>query len=124
MACSAGSFTRSICGRNSGFAAEKERIGQIIRRARVLEYRKVARQRRDIPDIPAFELSDERRIDILIANAVRDDIEAGAHEPFRVCEVEEVRRDSEVALVRFVDQRRVGFGRMSFALPFIPVLMM
>ena len=50
-------------------------------------------------------------IDVLIADAVGDDVEPGVHERFGICQIEEVRCHSQVALVRFIDQRGVGLRR-------------
>jgi hypothetical protein len=82
------------------------------RRARLVhELCEVARQRGNVADVPLLDGGDERCVDVLIADAVRDHVHARGQKPASVLDVEQVRRGSEPALVRLVDERAVDRRR-------------
>ena len=71
----AGSFTISRSFLKTASASLEERLDEIGGRRFEFEDRQVAGQRGDVGDVPPFEVRDERRVDVLIANAVRHDVE-------------------------------------------------
>src|SRR4249919_1481158 len=50
-------------------------------------------------------------VDRAVADAVRERIDAGADETFAILQVEDMRGDAEVVLMRLVDDRPVEVGR-------------
>ena len=58
-------------------------------------------------------------VDVLVANAVRERVEPGAHQPLRILEVEDVRGDAQPVLVRLVDDGGIQLGRqlLDLAIP-------
>src|SRR6185295_16299890 len=59
-------------------------------------------------------------VDVLVTNAVRERVDSGAHEPLRVVHVEDVRRNPQPAIVRFVDDGGILCG--SYLLDLTPAL--
>ena len=53
-----------------------------------------------------LEHGNELVVDVLVAHAVRERVDAGADQPLGVLEIEDVRGDPQAALVRLVDDRR------------------
>ena len=90
---------------------QEERIAHVCYRCFELEYRHVARQGRDIRDVPAFQIRDERAVDILIAYAVRNDIEPCVHQSPGLFQVKQMRRDPEPMFVGLLDDRTVHLRR-------------
>ena len=60
-------------------------------------------------------------VDVLVANAVREGVDPGTHEPLRVLEIEDVRGDPQPALVRLVDDGAIEFRRQLLVLA-VPVV--
>ena len=72
-------------------------------------------QRRDVADILPLHLRGGGHVDILIADAVRDDVGAARDHVLRLAQVEEMDRHLHPVLVRLVDERtadvRLQVGR-------------
>ena len=88
----------------------KNAVVHVSRSGDEFKCRQVSRERRDVPDVTAFQLRDELRIYVLIADAVGNDVEAGVHQALSIGEMEEVRGYSQIALVCLVNQRSIHVG--------------
>ena len=60
---------------------------------------------------PRLHQRHELVVDVAVAHAVREGVDAGLQQPLRVLEREDVRGDAELVLVRFVDDGAVELGR-------------
>ena len=74
--------------------------------ALVDERRDLAHQRRTDADVPRLEQANHLVVHRLVADAVRDEVDAGAEQRLRVVEIEDVRRDAQPVLVRLIDHGR------------------
>ena len=94
-----------------GDVPQEERVLEERRRRFVHEHRQIARQGRDIPDVPALELGGHRRIDILVAHAVREHVDPRLQQPPRVVGVVQMRRRPQSPLMRLIDEGAIHFRR-------------
>ena len=90
---------------------EEERVGEERRRRLVDEGRHLAHERRTHADVSLFEFADDVRVDVGVADAVRDVVGSRVEQRLGVGEVEEVRGDAQPSLVRLVDDGAIDLGR-------------
>ena len=94
-----------------GGASLEERLDEIGGRRFEFEDRQVPGQRGDVGDVPPLEVRDERRVDVLIANAVRHDVEPRVDEIFCLIQIKQMRRHAQAVFVGLVDDRSVHCRR-------------
>ena len=70
---------------------------------------------------PGLEHGDGFVVDVLVADAVREGVEIGAHQSFRIVHVEDVRGDAQTEFVRLVDDGGILFRchLLDLALPVV-----